>query len=289
MFAWLTTSRRLFGFVLVGLLGLSLPGHAQEHLQGLDLVTALRHGGYVLYVRHAATSRERIDQDPIDYHDRRTQRNLSAQGYSQAQTLGTAMRMLDIPVAPTILTSPYCRCIETAYLAFGRGTISHKLAFAIKMDEAETRQRGEYLKHILATVPPVGTNVVLVAHTANLKEAANVWPKPEGVTMIFKPSGQGDFTLVGRVEVPQWEKAGGTIWAERSGSKDNPTHASGGVTTGRHAGAVHEGHLLHITQRPRDSLTLRESSRTRHVTQEYDLSSAPISGAGSASPPQTYS
>lgn len=182
---------------------LSLPVQAQE-LQGHDLVTALRQGGYVMYVRHANTERDQIDQDPVDYHDRSTQRNLSEEGRMQAQTLGKALHQLGIPFAPTPLTSPYCRCVETARLAFGQAAPLAELAFAIKLPADEARQRGLYLDQLLRTQPPAGSNNVIVAHTANLKEAAHVWPKPEGVTVIFQPLPDGNYVLVNKLKVEEW-------------------------------------------------------------------------------------
>jgi hypothetical protein len=37
----------------------------------------------------------------------------------------------------------------------------------------------------------MGTNNIVVAHT-NLKEAAGIWPQPEGVAYIFQPQQNGD-------------------------------------------------------------------------------------------------
>jgi len=43
------------------------------------------------------------------------------------------------------------------------------------------------LNKLLAMQPSSGTNTVLVSHSSNLKEAADVWPKPEAVMAVFKP------------------------------------------------------------------------------------------------------
>ncbi len=168
------------------------------------MVAALRKGGHVLYIRHASTAGSKADQHPVDYLDRDTQRNLSELGVEQSKQIGAAIRRLGIPVAPTILSSPYCRCMETSLLAFGRAIPTGDLAFAIKLNETETIQRAEFLRERLAETPPEGTNTVLVAHTANLKEAADVWPKPEGVTMIFKPLPEGRFKLIRRYTADEW-------------------------------------------------------------------------------------
>ena len=51
-------------------------------------------------------------------HDCRTQRNLSDEGRAHARQVGEAFRAQGVPVAQ-VLSSPWCRCLETARLAFG--------------------------------------------------------------------------------------------------------------------------------------------------------------------------
>ena len=57
----------------------------------------------------------------------------------------------------------------------------------------------------LKALPPPGSNTVLVSHTANLREVTNIWPKPEGVVHIFKPSGD-DYQHIGRITPVQWQQ-----------------------------------------------------------------------------------
>jgi len=173
-----------------------------------SLIKNLGKGGYVLYMRHAASDRSQTDTDTADLSNCKTQRNLSAAGREQASAIGKAIKTLNIPIG-TVTTSPYCRCVDTAQLAFGRGVKSDDLRFTISADEAKTKQLSNALQKLLSTIPEDGTNAVIVAHTGNLKEAAKVWPKPEGVLHIFKPLGNkglGDkgFEHVGRIAPNQW-------------------------------------------------------------------------------------
>ena len=107
---------------------------------------------------------------------------------------------------------PYCRCIETGKLAFGKAQISKNLAFFAGEDKNDAEQLAKALKAMLGTKPAGQTNTVLVSHSGNLQDAAQIFPKPEGVTMIFKPQGNGAFEFVRRVEAQHWlqiaEKAG---------------------------------------------------------------------------------
>jgi len=168
------------------------------------LIDDIRKGGYVLYFRHAATNRSQTDIDTSNLDDCSTQRNLSEKGREQSRVIGKAFRELDIPVG-TVLTSPYCRCVDTAMLAFGRGIKRQDLQFTISKDKQETQRLSDVLKVMLATIPAAGTNTVLVGHTGNLREATNVWPKPEAVMHVFEPLGVNGFKHIGRIEPDRWQ------------------------------------------------------------------------------------
>ncbi len=179
--------------------------HSEEQLTPEKLIENMRQGGYVLYMRHAASNRSQTDTNTQDLSNCATQRNLSTQGREQAKAIGQSIKSLNIPIA-SVISSPYCRCVDTAQLAFGRVVKSDDLRFTISEDEAETKRLSSALQKRLSTPPPAGTNTVIVAHTGNLKEAAKVWPKPEGVLHVFKPMGKGKFKHLGRIAPDEWPK-----------------------------------------------------------------------------------
>ena len=78
----------------------------------------LKAGGQVVLMRHAVTTPGVGDPDGMVLHDCRTQRNLSDEGRAHARQVGEAFRARGVPVAQ-VLSSPWCRCLETARLAFG--------------------------------------------------------------------------------------------------------------------------------------------------------------------------
>jgi len=167
------------------------------------LVEALRGGGYVIYLRHTETDPEQTDLDAFSIDDCRTQRNLSKKGREHAAAIGEAIRNLGINV-DRVISSPYCRARDTAMLAFGRAETSDDLRFSISADDVQTAVRAAALRRLLATVPALGSNAVVVAHTANLKDATNIWPKPEGVAVIFRPKGNGAYEYVASVPPDHW-------------------------------------------------------------------------------------
>src|SRR6185503_2872629 len=76
-------------------------------------------GGQVLFIRHATTTPGVGDPLGFKPDDCGTQRNLSEAGRAEARRLGEALRARKAPIGE-ILSSPWCRCHDTARLAFGR-------------------------------------------------------------------------------------------------------------------------------------------------------------------------
>ncbi|CAN7168428.1 histidine phosphatase family protein [Rhizobacter sp. LjRoot28] len=103
--------------VVLGSLGgvLAATVRAQASDQALSL---LRQGGVVLVIRHALAPGN-FDPPGFRLGDCSTQRNLSDEGRAQARALGERLRAASL-VPAAVRSSPWCRCIETAELAFGR-------------------------------------------------------------------------------------------------------------------------------------------------------------------------
>src|SRR5262249_20225732 len=176
-------------------------------LPGLSSVLRLlREGGLVIYFRHAATDQTGTTDENADLAKCETQRPLSAEGREQAARIGDAFRKLRIKVG-AVTTSPLSRCKDTAQIAFGHYTTDNDLVFALKADAAESSRLAGALRSMLSTRPMAGTNAVIVSHTANLREAAGIWPKPEGVAYIFRPLGGGRFEMLAKVLPEDWAKA----------------------------------------------------------------------------------
>ena len=165
---------------------------------------ALRDGGMVIFFRHAATDHAQTDQDRLDLEDCETQRNLTAEGREQAKAIGRAFGAMGIPVGE-VFTSPFCRCRETARLAFGRETVADFLHYAIGLNAEDRALVTKQLKKLLSSPVEQGANRIIVSHTGNLREAAGIWPKPEGVAWVFRPTEDG-FAAVGRVLPTEWNR-----------------------------------------------------------------------------------
>jgi phosphohistidine phosphatase SixA len=190
------------------LLGETSAARAQDAPIGelSSVLGELRHGGFVFYLRHAATEQVGASDEMADLTRCETQRNLSAEGRAQAEKIGKAIKALGIPVG-TVAASPFCRTRDTAQLAFGQTLVNRDLYFVISTDAGETKRLADSLRNMLSTPPAKGTNSVLVSHSANLREAAGIFAKPEGVAYIFRPLPGGRFEAVARVLPEDWTRA----------------------------------------------------------------------------------
>jgi phosphohistidine phosphatase SixA len=174
--------------------------------QGERLVSALRRGGHVIYFRHTATDWAQDDEDPVDLSDCDTQRNLAPAGRRQARAIGAAIERLDIPIGP-VLSSPFCRALDTARLAFGRARPEAGLE---NLENAESDAEGERrtgrLRHLLAAAPRGRTNRVLTGHGYNIQAVREGTGTEEGDAEIFRPRRGNGFALVATVTPAEWQE-----------------------------------------------------------------------------------
>jgi virginiamycin B lyase len=201
MGATMPSSRLLAGIALV-VLALSLAAGASAATKP-DLGRTLRAGGLVLVVRHAHTDQSKQDQDPIVLSKCSTQRNLSAQGRADARAIGRSVRRLNLRIGK-VLSSAYCRTLETARLAFGRPTISPALLNTIaSAHDARWRRQIQAACRLMGSKPAKGSLTVLVTHGILVTEATGQ-SLEEGEAMVLRPLGKSRFRVVGRVMPREW-------------------------------------------------------------------------------------
>lgn len=199
---------RLFFWLLLVLPGLQ-PAAAQEAVPSTlplaSIAEALRGGGYVVYFRHADTGAPTAEPPGVDINRCETQRNLIDRGREQARGIGEQFRRLRIPVGK-VLSSEFCRCRDTAQLAFGRFELTRTLTVVRREPEFEPARRAAAhgLRKLLATAPAPGENTVLVSHGFNLIDLEGIYLSEQGEAAIYLPDGVGGYTLVARVKPDAW-------------------------------------------------------------------------------------
>jgi Histidine phosphatase superfamily (branch 1) len=108
--------RRLVLAALGGVAAMAWPA-SPSRAAGEDVEAALRAGGVVLALRHALAPGT-FDPPGFRVEQCSTQRNLNDEGRAQARRIGEWFRARSLKPA-RVRTSPWCRCIDTATLAFG--------------------------------------------------------------------------------------------------------------------------------------------------------------------------
>jgi phosphohistidine phosphatase SixA len=200
----------LMRVVLAGLFAaltlMSWPAHSQP--MPSDLVAALRAGGYVIVFRHGATFTDQADTDPLHPDNVAQQRQLNDKGRAEARAIGEALRKLQIPVGQ-VITSAFNRAVETGKL-IGSGNVTATLDVTeggLVVSPNENNRRMQALRKLAATVPPPGTNVVIVSHKPNILDAfgKDWFEVREGEASVFKPDGSG-YKLIARLQAEQWPK-----------------------------------------------------------------------------------
>jgi len=174
-------------------------------LSGGELLAALRQGGLVIYFRHADTGPATPEPPSVQVERCETQRNLNDNGRAQAREIGAQFRRLNIPVGK-VLSSRFCRCIETAQLAFGRHELAQVLTGVRRGPEFEDARRSasQGLRTLLATPPPDGQNFVLVSHGFNLIDLEGLYLSTQGEAAVYRADGQGGYALLARVLPDAW-------------------------------------------------------------------------------------
>ena len=81
-----------------------------------ELIDTLKHNNKLIFIRHALAPGNG-DPDEFNILDCNTQRNLDSVGREQSLRLRQFFKINDIPIE-AVLSSEWCRCKETAKLAF---------------------------------------------------------------------------------------------------------------------------------------------------------------------------
>ena len=116
-----------------------------------QIAALLRKGGCVALMRHAETDPGVGDPPEFKLDDCRTQRNLSAVGRQDAKRSGAWFAQNKLKPR-AVLTSAWCRCKDTADLAFGQHTVWPALN-SVFNDRVLSPNQTEAVRKALAAVP----------------------------------------------------------------------------------------------------------------------------------------
>lgn len=159
----------------------------------------LKSGGHVVLIRHASTVPGLGDPPGFKPGDCASQRNLSAAGREEARRLGAAFRAAAVPVND-VLSSRWCRCIDTARLAFGK--VTPLPALDSFFDDRSTQERQTAaIRSIISGFRGTG-NIVMVTHQVNITALTGKVPA-QGEALVVRADAGGEVELVGRLTPPR--------------------------------------------------------------------------------------
>jgi broad specificity phosphatase PhoE len=157
---------------------------------------ALRTPGAVVVLRHSFAPGG-FDPPDSRLDDCSTQRNLDDNGRAQARRLGEAFRQQGITVG-AVLSSPRCRCLDTARLAFGQAQSWGVLQGALNDTELRQRQLAEIRRRIAAhrSGPPL----VLVTHGSVVTDLTGLSIRM-GEFVVLQRAADGSHAVAGQLYV----------------------------------------------------------------------------------------
>lgn len=178
------------GFVLIMAFSVKVTLADDDRVWG-----ALKQGSKVVLLRHTHVQiREGIGRLAPDNCAEEV--NLTPRGVAQAKRIGEAFRAHGIAVGE-VLTSPYCRCLDTGRLAFGRATPVDYLKPPGVLTEAQAKSNEKRLvDEIRQHRGP--SNLVMITHDLNIANIVLEDTVPMGEFFVVQPHGT-DFDVVGKI------------------------------------------------------------------------------------------
>jgi broad specificity phosphatase PhoE len=166
----------------------------------------LARGGYIILLRHTATVPGVGDPPGFILGNCSTQRNLSADGRAQAERWRAAVAEHKVMIGE-VFSSEWCRCIDTAKIAFGHANAPPKKWSALNSffesaqnQPAQTAAIKKRLPALLQDAKKFGNNVVFVTHQVNITALTGVAPQ-SGEAVVIQLDAQRNISVVARVLV----------------------------------------------------------------------------------------
>jgi phosphohistidine phosphatase SixA len=159
--------------------------------------TALRAGRHVALMRHADAPGGVGDPPGFKVDDCATQRNLSSKGRADAKRIGARLRSEGIAVEK-ILSSPWCRCMDTAtLLELGPVEVAPTFGNVVVLSD----QTAALTAGARAVIDKwTGSGILfVVTHGANIRALTGISPASGEIVVVA--SGSGGSKPVGRLMI----------------------------------------------------------------------------------------
>ncbi len=158
------------------------------------LFNQLNDGGKLIFIRHAYAPGSG-DPNNFNLNDCSTQRNLNEEGRKQAEYIGEFFSDNEINI-DKVLSSEWCRCKETAQIAFKNFSTKSFLNsfYSSKFAKNKDKQINDlydYIKKLKSN-----KNLVFVTHYVLISEVLNYGPSSGEIVVSDK-----NFNIIGSIEI----------------------------------------------------------------------------------------
>ena len=158
------------------------------------IISELQKGGNIIFIRHSLAPGNG-DPDNIDLTDCSTQRNLDSRGVEQSKKIGEFFKKNRIPI-DRVLSSEWCRCKETAKIAFKEFYTNSFLNSFYSAKYANNKNKqikalNEYIKKFKSN-----KNLILVTHYVLISEVLDYGPSSGEIVVSDK-----DFNMIGTIKI----------------------------------------------------------------------------------------
>ena len=159
-----------------------------------ELLNQLEDGGKLIFIRHAYAPGSG-DPNNFNLNDCSTQRNLNDEGRKQAEYIGEFFRNKKIKI-DKVLSSEWCRCKETAKIAFKNFSTNSFLNsfYSSKFAKNKDKQINSLKDYIIKFKSD--KNLILVTHYVLISEVLNYGPSSGEIVVSDK-----NFNMLGSIEI----------------------------------------------------------------------------------------
>ncbi len=149
-----------------------------------NLMNQLNDGGKLIFIRHAYAPG---NGDPVNFNlnDCSTQRNLSDAGRNQSKTISNFFKKNQIAI-DLVISSEWCRCKETAFIAFKDFETKNFLNSFYSEEFAKNKKK--QIKNLEKYINNWNSdkNLVLVTHYVVISEVLNYAPNSGEIVISDK-------------------------------------------------------------------------------------------------------
>ena len=183
---------RLFSIILI--IFISLTNEIKADSKQLQILDILKKGGNLIFIRHAYAPG---GGDPVNFNinDCSTQRNLNEAGRIQSKEIGKFFNENIIPI-DLVISSEWCRCKETAKIAFNDFETRNFLnSFYNEKFAKNKNKQMRNLKNYVVNWDS-NKNLVFVTHYVVISEALDYAPNSGEIVISNK-----NFKKIGNIEI----------------------------------------------------------------------------------------